>query len=158
MTKYERLALVSARVALGWLFFYAGITKVINPAWSAGGYLKGAKTLAGFYAWLASPGVLPVTNFINQWGLTLLGVSLILGLFVRLTSVLGAVQMVLFWIPILSFPKVGDHSFIVDEHIVYALVLLYFAATRAGRVWGLDDRCAKLPICAKYPKLREWLG
>ena len=154
----DKKFLAALRVALGWLFFYAGITKVLNPAWSAKGYLLGAKTFAGFYAWLASDGVLPVVDFLNKWGLTLIGVSLIVGLFVRLSSLLGALMMLMYYFPVLQFPKIGANSFLVDDHIVYALAMLAFAAARAGRTWGLDARWAKLPLNAKIPKLREWLG
>lgn len=143
---------------MGWLMFYAGITKVLNPSWSAVGYLKGAKTFAGFYNWLLTPNVLPVVNFINEWGLTLLGVSLILGIFVRLSSVLGAVLMILYYLPILDFPYVGEHSYLVDEHIIYALVLLYFAVVRAGRVMGLENWCSRLPLCSRIPGYRALLG
>ena len=62
---------------MGWLFLYAGFTKVINPDWSAAGYIGNAKTFSGFYNWFLRPDVLPLTNLINEWGLTLLGVSLI---------------------------------------------------------------------------------
>jgi hypothetical protein len=41
---------------------------------------------------------------------------------------------------------------------MYALALLVLAAFRAGRVWGLENWCANLPICSKYPKLWNWLG
>lgn len=153
-----RIALAVTRIALGWLMFYAGITKVINPAWSAEGYLNTAKTFSGFYAWLTQPGLLSVVNFLNEWGLTLLGVSLILGVFVRLSGILGAILMVLYYFPGLSFPMIGKNAFLVDEHIIYALILLFFASVRAGRVWGLERWCASLPICSKFPKLRAWLG
>lgn len=157
LERHEKKILALLRVALGWLFFYAGFTKVINPAWSAKGYLLGAKTFSGFYAWLASDGVLPIVDFINQWGLTLLGLSLILGVAVRLSSMLGALMMLLYWFPVLDFPRV-DHGYLVDDHVVYALVLMYFAAIGAGRYYGLGERCARLPLCAKYPKLRAWLN
>ena len=143
---------------MGWLMFYAGITKVLDPAWSAEGYLKGAKTFAWFYQWLLSPQILPIINFINEWGLTLLGISLILGIFVRLSSLLGAVLMLLYYLPILDFPYPNPHSFLVDEHIIYIFVLLLFASLKAGRVWGLENWCSNLPICSKFPKLRKWLG
>ena len=158
MTQFQKISLFLLRIALGWLMFYAGITKVIDPAWSAGGYLKGAKTFVGFYQWLASPGILPLVNFVNEWGLTLLGLSLILGIFVRLSSILGAVLMLLYYLPILDFPYPNPHSYLVDEHIVYVFVLLLFAGLRAGRVWGLENWCSNLPICSRFPKLREWLG
>lgn len=130
--------LFALRLAMGWMMLYAGITKVLNPAWSAAGYLNGAKTFAGLYQLLLSPSVLPVVNFVNEWGMTLLGISLIVGIFVRLSSVLGAVLMLLYYFPVLVFQYAGEHSYIVDEHIIYALVLLLFAATRAGKIWGFD--------------------
>ena len=143
---------------MGWLFFYAGITKVINPEWSAVGYLKGAKTFAGFYQWLASPGILPLVNFVNEWGLTLLGVSLILGVLVRISSISGIILMFLYYLPTLDFPHPNPSSYIVDQHIIFIFILIFFAATRAGRVWGLENWCSNLPICSKFPRLRGWLG
>lgn len=157
MTQSQKIFLFLLRILMGWLMFYAGITKVLNPEWSAAGYLKGAKTFADFYQWLASPGILPVINFVNEWGLTLLGISLILGIGVRLSSTLGAALMLLYYFPILDFPYPNPHSFLVDEHIIYALVLLLLASLRAGRVWGLENLYSKLPICSKFPRLRSWL-
>lgn len=124
---------------MGWLMLYAGVAKVLNPEWSAEPYLGSAKTFSGFYSWLASPGIVEWISFINEWGLTLLGISLILGIFVRLSSALGAVLMVLYYFPVLEFPKVGANSYIVDDHVIYALVLLFFAVIAAGRYWGLDS-------------------
>jgi len=158
MAQFQKVSLFLLRVSLGWMFFYAGITKILNPEWSAVGYLKGAKTFAGFYQFLTQPGILPITNFVNEWGLTLLGISLILGVFVRLSSILGAALMLLYYLPILDFPYPNAHSFIIDEHIIYALALILLAAWRAGRTYGLENWCANLPVCSKFPKLREWLG
>lgn len=143
---------------MGWLLFYAGITKIMDPNWSAAGYLKSAKTFPALFAWFAEPGLLPVINFVNEWGLVLLGVSLVLGIGVRVSSVLGAGLMMLYYFPVLEFPKIGPHSYIVDEHIVYALALLILGAFRAGRVWGLENWCLSLPICQRYPKLRSLIG
>jgi thiosulfate dehydrogenase [quinone] large subunit len=158
MTQFQKISLFLLRVTLGWMFFWAGITKIVDPAFSAGGYLKGAKTFVWFYQWLTNPSILPFVNFVNEWGLTLLGISLILGIGVRLSSVLGAVLMLLYYFPILDFPYPNAHSFIVDEHIIYAAALLFLGALRAGRTWGLENWCSNLPICSKFPKLREWLG
>src|SRR3989338_7218159 len=113
MTQTQKISLFLLRIGIGWLMFYAGITKVLNPAWSAQGYLKGAKTFPGFYQWLLQPDILPIINFINEWGLTLLGVSLILGIGVRLSSIFGAVLMLLYYFPILDFPYPNPHSYVV---------------------------------------------
>ena len=137
--KYTKeYAVFLLRLALGWLFFYAGITKVLNPDWTSAGYLEAAKTFSGFYQWLASPDIIPFIDFINEWGLTLLGVSLILGLWMRWSIPLGALLMLLYYLPILDFPYPNPHSFIVDEHIIYALALLALWTLRETRVWSLD--------------------
>ncbi len=151
------MTLVALRIAMGWMYFYAGITKVIDPTWTAEGYIKGAKNFTWFFQWLLSPQILPVVNFLNEWGLTLLGVSLILGIGVRLSSILGAILMMMYYVA-LPFPYPNAHSLVVDEHMIYTAVLLFFAAVRAGRTGGLEEWCSNLPICVKFPKLREWLG
>ncbi len=157
LNKNSALALLAVRLAVGWLMFYAGITKVLAPSWSAAGYLTHAKTFAGFYAWLAQPGILPVTNFINEWGLTLLGVSLIFGIGVRFSSVLGAALMMMYYFPANSFPFV-EHGFLVDEHVIYASVLIFFAAIKAGRYYGLESWCENLPVCRNYKGLHKFWG
>lgn len=166
MTKFQRVSLFLLRIASGLFFFYAGITKIImysadkgwyDPQFSAAFYLKGAKLFTAFYQALLSPGLLPSVSFVNKWGLTLLGISLILGIGVRLSSVLGVILMLLYYFP-LGFPYPDAHSFIVDQHIMYATSLLVLASFRAGRVMGLEEWCSNLPICSKIPKYRSWLG
>ncbi|MDP2696134.1 MAG: DoxX family membrane protein [bacterium] len=157
MQKSTKIIILLSRLTLGWLMFYAGITKVLDPTWSAAGYLNNAKTLTGFFQWLAQPNILPFINFINEWGLTLLGVSLLLGAFVKLSSWLGVLLMLLYYLPASVFPYV-DHGFLVDEHIIYILVLILFTNVKAGRIWGLDDWLAKLPLCQRWYKDKSLIG
>ena len=139
MNKQLKMAVFLSRVGLGILFFYAGITKVINPDWSAGGYLNSAKTFPGLYQWFASAGNIGWINFVNEWGLTLVGLALITGLLVRWASLGGILLMILYYLPILQFPIVGEHSYIVDEHIMYITVFLILISSNAGTFWGLDS-------------------
>ena len=152
MTSLQKFFLFLSRITVGWMFFYAGITKVLDPQWSAEGYLKGAKAFSWFFQILLDPSVLPIINFMNKWGLTILGISLILGLFVRFSSLLGVLLMALYYIA-LGFPYPNPHSYIVDEHIIYISVLLFFAAIKAGRVFGLDGKRVH-----HHSGLRRWLG
>jgi len=145
------------RIAMGWLFLYAGVTKVINPEWSAAGYAMSAKTFSGLYGWLASPANIEWINFLSQWGLTLIGASLILGIGVRLSSTLGAVLMLFFYFPILEFPMAGEHSYIVDDHVIYALVLAFFAVVKAGRYYGLEVWFEKV-FLKRLPKFQKYWG
>jgi thiosulfate dehydrogenase [quinone] large subunit len=134
------------RVALGWLFLYAGLTKVLNPGWTSKAYLEGATTLHGLYVWMTSPGMMQVVDFLNTWGLTLLGLSLILGIGMKISTRLGALLMVLYYLPILAFPMVGAHSFLVDEHVIYALLLLWMGMSQDVRMYSLAPMAKRLPF------------
>ena len=136
-------AIFALRLALGWLFTYAGLTKIADSSWSAAGYLNNAGTFQGLFAWFASPSNIGWVNFINEWGLLIIGISLLIGLWVRWTSIAGIVLMALYYFPVLNFPMAGEHSFIVDEHIIYVLSFWIFIVSDAGRYKGLDGRKVK---------------
>lgn len=126
-------------MAMGWLFFWAGITKILNPDWTAESFLKGAKAFSGLYEFFLSPEILPIVNILNAWGLTLIGVSLILGVFLRISAVLGMILMVLYYLP-LGFPHPNPNAYIVDQHLIYILGLGILASFEAGSFWSLGKR------------------
>ena len=150
-------ALFALRLIMGWSFFYAGITKVIDPNWSVRGFLLYAvpegnplmsvwATMANDWAWLLTP--------MNQVGLTLIGAALILGLFVRFSAFWGGVMMLFYWMA--SYPF--ENSFLIDYHMVYVFLLFGLGAFGAGRILGVDRRLEELDIVKQYPKLRLFLG
>lgn len=124
---------------------YAGIAKLIDPAWTSAGYLMGAQTMAGFYHWLSSVQVITYVDMLNKWALFLIGLALILGFATRAASLLGIALMVLYYIPTLNFPYAGAHAYIIDEHIVYIAALFTLIVFNAGKYWGIDGR----PGCFK---------
>ena len=125
MNKRNILGLL--RIALGWVFFYAGLSKIMNSSWTAAGFLNGAKTFPGLYHWFALPANIGWVNVLNEYGLALVGLGLILGLKVRWVSLAGILLMVLYYFPQLSFPYAGSTSaYIIDEHVVYGLILGYY--------------------------------
>ncbi len=139
MSTYQKVSIFLLRVSAGGLFFYAGITKVLDPSWSAAGYIGSAKNFTSFFQWVSSPSMIGITNFVNAWGLTILGISLIIGLYVRYSAWIGIVLMALYYL-VLPFPMPNAHAYIIDEHIIYIATLLVLASYNAGRVWGLDNR------------------
>ena len=132
MNTYQKTSLFLLRVSLGWYMLYAGLTKVFDPAWSAAGYLRGAKNFTEMYGFFASPNVLPITNFLNEWGLTLIGLSLVFGILIRVSAVFGAMLMLFYYLA-LSFPHPDAYTYVVDEHLVYAGAFLVLAACDAQR-------------------------
>ena len=158
LNKFTKISLLFLRISLGWLMFYAGISKLTNASWSAAGYLTHALTFPQIFGWFASPAILPITNFLNEWGLTILGISLIFGLCVRLTSFFGILLMVLYYLPVLEFPFIQPNSYLVDDHIIYIFVLLIFISTSAGRFYGLDGLWTKSRLAKKHPKTTKLLA
>ena len=88
------LILTLTRVLVGWHFLYEGFVKLAMPDWTSYHYLMESKWLfSGFFHWItANPTALAVTDFLNIWGLILIGSGLILGVFVRVASISGAIK------------------------------------------------------------------
>ena len=80
-----------------------------------------------------------LVSFLVAWGHLLIGLSLLVGLMVRVSATVGAVLMVLYWAAYMDFPHVGGaDNFVIDFHFVYAMILVFLVAARAGHVLGLD--------------------
>ena len=63
--------------------------------------------------------------------------------------------MLVFWTAHLDFPYVSSPlNYLLDEHIVYAGLIVYLIAVRAGHVFGLDGFAEKLPAIERSPFLR----
>lgn len=152
----QRLFIFLLRVSLGWMFFWAGYTKIIDPKWSALSYITTAKNFPELYKWFASPQILPVTNFLNEWGLILIGIALILGVCMRLSAFFGTILMLLYYFVILQFPYPNPHSYIVDEHIIYIFALLVLNAIHAGRIFGLGNWVENSSLAYRFPRLKKF--
>ena len=146
LTRAQLVAIVILRVVVGWHFLYEGIAKLSAPAWSAAGYLQQARgPLAGLFRWMATtPDVLAAVNQLNMWGLTAIGLGLVLGCFTRLASASGVLVILLFYLcnpPFVgyfySIPMEGSYL-IVNKNIVELAALLVVLVTDSGRALGLD--------------------
>jgi len=95
---YYMPTLIVLRLAIGWHFFYEGLVKLLNPTWSAANFLNGSRGfLSGFFNWLASdPAILNVVDFLNVWGLLLIGIGLFIGFITRI-SVYGGILLLMMY-------------------------------------------------------------
>ncbi len=143
MNKNIRVPVLLLRLSLGVVFFYTGVVKVLTPNWSAGGYLNSAKTFAPLYQWFGNASNVGWVSTLNEWGLLLIGLALLTGLYVRWASLGGMTLMALYYFPVLTFPFVSKTSFLVDEHVIYFLVFMILFATHAGEYFGLDSELKK---------------
>ena len=140
------IAITVLRVVIGWHFMYEGIAKLTSSSWSAAGYLKQARgPFSGLFRWLASqPNLLANADQITMWGLTIVGLLLVLGLFTRLASLGGIAFILLFYFanpPFVGYfyalPTEGSYL-IVNKNLVELCALVVIVLTGSGRFAGLD--------------------
>jgi thiosulfate dehydrogenase [quinone] large subunit len=145
-SNWQVAALVIVRVLIGWHFLYEGLVKVINPNWSAASFLNAAQgPFANLFKSMASnSSVLDVINFCNQWGLVLIGLSLILGLLSRWACIGGMALLSMYYLsnpPLIGLDIAGmaEGSYLlVNKNLIelFTLLILFFFPT--GHRIGLD--------------------
>ncbi len=144
MKNYQRLLITILRIAIGWHFLYEGISKIVQGNWSSSGYLMNTSgVFSRFYHFLAGSHALQMTtDFLNMYGLAVIGLALFLGLFSRLASLAGFILLVLYYF---AYPPFGNpmlnpadgHLFIVDKIFLEATALLFLFIYRENG-FGLD--------------------
>ncbi len=116
-------ALLALRIALGWVYFYGGISKLLEPGWTAAGYLNSLDgTFATFFSAMAGS---PAADLLVKWGLLLIGLAILLGALTRFAAFWGIIITTLFYLS--GFPP--EHG-LVEEHIIYMAVLAVLAIVR----------------------------
>jgi thiosulfate dehydrogenase (quinone) large subunit len=142
----EKRFIFLLRVLMAWTFLYAASHQVFVPGWSVAGFLNRTKTFHDLFALLTGPNIAPIISFLVGYGHLLIGLSLLVGLMVRISASFGIALMLVYWMAHMDFPYIENaNNFIIDMHIVYATVLGYLIYKRAGQVWGLDALAARIP-------------
>ena len=132
------------RAAVGWHFLYEGCIKLFAADWSAASYLNNTYGfLSGFYHWLAATPVrIGIVDFLNVWGLLLIGLALFIGLFVRWASLAGALLLILYYFAYPPFGITllgGDGTlFIINTLFIEAAILVFFFCYKE-KGYGIDD-------------------
>ncbi len=151
----EKALIVFFRLTMAWTFLYAASHQVFVPGWSVTGFLDHTKTFHNFFSHFTTPGIAPFITFLVEYGHLLIGLSLLFGVMVRISASFGVLLMLLYWMAHMDWPYISDtNNLIVDEHIVYAGVLVFLVVKHAGHVFGLDAWIENLQIVREHPGLR----
>jgi thiosulfate dehydrogenase (quinone) large subunit len=149
------------RIALGFVFAWAFVDKLFGlgyatPAERA--WVNGGSPTTGFLGGVEGPfsGVYQAisgqawADWLFMAGLLGIGVALLAGVAMRIAAAAGALLLVLMWTAVLP---IVNNPFL-DDHLVYALVLVGLAAAGADRVWGLGGWWSRLAVVRRFPVLR----
>ena len=91
----DRCLIVFFRLAMGWTFLYAASHQVFDPQFTVVGFLNHTKTFHNLFAVFTTPTMAPITTFLVEYGHLLIGLSLVLGLMVRVSASFGVLLMLL---------------------------------------------------------------
>jgi thiosulfate dehydrogenase [quinone] large subunit len=139
-------ALVTLRVFIGWYFLYEGLVKLLNPNWTAYGYLKVSK---GWFIWFFefitdNDYIMQVVNQINIYGLIFIGLFLILGLFARVAGFGAITLLTLYYLshpPLLEvtyiLPTEGSYLWI-DRNLIMLVAVVVLVLFPTSKHIGLD--------------------
>lgn len=144
--------IAGVRIATSVFFLLFGEYKVAGPGFAHGGfqtYLQDfiANSAVSFYRPVLAELILPhavVFGYVVGIGELLIGISLLIGFWVRPASILGVVFLVnmmlsTWWGPGHGAP-VWRYFGAELDHLPLLLLFIIFFAADAGRVWGLDGR------------------
>lgn len=147
LNTWQKFVLVLIRFVIGWHMYYQGWGKLWAVNWSAKWYLEAAKgPFASWFQWLAeSPTLLAVSDIAVVWGLMILGLLLMLGLFTRVAALAGIALMLLFFLAAPPLPVMGfsvataqGSELYVDKTFIEVLALVVVLSFPTGQMAGLD--------------------
>lgn len=173
ITRVRERGIVVLRLAMGWVFLFAGIEKVLalgGKPFSAAGYLQFATagTWPGvtldqgqyinpthpFWASLGTnASLIGVINVLVVFGELAIGTALILGLFTRFAAAMGTLMLTFFFLASWDFA-----NGIVNSDAIYAILTASLGIMGAGRVFGLDAIVEKTEFVKRVPALGYVLG
>lgn len=145
-TTFQVSALVALRLLIGWHFLYEGLAKIISPYWSSAPYLGDAQwifknLLIGI---AANSSAITVVDYLNMWGLTLIGLGLMFGLFERVAIIAGVVILAFYYVAAPPFPSYryampAEGSYLLVNKVLIELsALLVLLAYPTAKQFGLD--------------------
>ncbi len=133
------------RIVIGWHLLHEGLSKLGDPTWTAAGYLNNSRGIfAGIFQSLAAnPGVVEIIDFLNIWGLILIGLGLFLGFLTKIAQYTGMVLLALYYLsnpPFVGNPGYGMEGqyLFVDKNLVEFTALLVLSFFPTGKFLGID--------------------
>jgi thiosulfate dehydrogenase (quinone) large subunit len=152
---------VAIRLGMAWTFLWPFFDKMFGlghqttsaQAWINGGnptkgFLAGSTgAFSSFYQSIAGAGVV---NVLFMVGLLGIGLALAPGIAMKPAAIAGATMLVLMWSA--SLPPSDD--LFLDNHIIYALLLIGLAAVGAGKTFGLGKRWERIELVQRH----RWLA
>ncbi|MBI4158693.1 hypothetical protein HY500_00360 [Candidatus Woesearchaeota archaeon] len=156
----KEVYLGTLRIFLGWIFLWAFFDKLLglgfatarDKAWIFGnsptfGFLSNTSGFFSSFFKILAESIL--VDWLFMLGLLLIGLALIFGVGIKLVTYFGSLLLFLMWLAELPL----QNNPLIDEHVIYILVLIVLYKLKVGDVYGYGKQWAKLKLVKKYPIL-----
>ena len=153
-----RYVTAALRLSLGWIFLWAFLDKTFglgHETAAKDAWINGGEPTRGFLQFAAKGPFIGIYHDIAgaawaDWlfmiGLLGIGVALIAGIAMRIAAAAGAGLLVLMWTAVLP----PQNNPFMDDHLVYAMVLVALALAGAGRTLGLGTVWERIPFVERH--------
>jgi thiosulfate dehydrogenase [quinone] large subunit len=146
LKRFQLISLAVLRITIGWHLLYEGLIKVADPDWSSLYFLANSTGpfASVFKAIPANLSLLGIADFLNQWGLVAIGLSLMIGLFSRWAYIGGIVLLGLYYFanpPFIGLPEIPmqeGNYLIINKNLIEAVALWVLFQFNDSRVFGVD--------------------
>lgn len=165
-------AWAASRISIGFVFLWAFLDKAFALGYATGtdrvtgkidrfgdaAWIHGGSPTTGYLSGVAGPfkGLFePLAgavwaDYFFMIGLLAIGAALMLGIGMRVAAATGALLLTFMWMA--SLPL--DNNPFIDDHLVYAIVLIGLAAVHAGDTLGLGRTWARTDLVRRFSVLR----
>ncbi len=150
------------RLGMGWIFLWAFVDKLFGLGYataSESAWISGGSPTSGFLNFATKGPFVELykgmagsvaIDWLFMLGLLAIGLPLILGIGVRLAAATGVLMLGLMYTAASILP---EHNPFLDDHIVYAVIMVGLILVGSGRHLGLGNMWAKTRLVRKYPIL-----
>jgi len=168
-----QIALGLLRLAIGFIFLWAFLDKLLGLGFSTcfnketkvieyfckSAWINGGSPTFGFLKFATKgpfAGVFqamtgnPLVDWLFMLGLLGIGLGLMLGIFMKLSTFFGGVMLALMYLAG-SLPP--EHNPLIDEHIIYIIIMAVLCLSESGKYLGLGKFWTQTKLVQKY----KWL-
>ena len=145
-SKTQLFWLVVLRVVIGWYFLYEVLAKALTPGWTSYGYIMDSQGLfSGLFKSIGqNTALMPLVDAVNIYGLIIIGIMLILGLFEKVGYIAAISLLALYYFShpaslnaVYILPPEGSYLWINKNIVMLAATVVLMVFPSARKI-GLD--------------------
>lgn len=133
----QLIVLIILRVVIGYHFLYEGVDKLFQETWTSAPFLLQANWIfkESFHEIANNQTLLQISDLLNIWGQILIGISLIIGMYSRISVYFGILLLLLYYIAV---PPFLQNQLFIDKNLIELFCFIVLAIFPTSQFLGVD--------------------